>query len=515
MTSPTTPNSEPLISVRHATKQYPGVLALDDVDFDILPGEIHALVGENGAGKSTLMKILGGIVEPDAGTVTGPGGKPLTLAGPRDAQANGIGLIHQELNLVPDLTVAQNIFLGREIKRGPFQDDRAMNNAAGELLARLGVDIDPTVRVGSLPLAHAQLVEIATALSLDARVLIMDEPTAALGEADTEHLFGIIREFLTDTTAVVFISHRLNEVCEIADRVSVMRDGKMVWSGTEFTRENLISEMVGRAVDLSARPETKPGNDVVLEARNVSAGIAHNVSFTVRRGEIFGLAGLEGAGRTELARAIGGADPSTGTVAVHGTEADVSSPEAAVKSGIGFMSEDRKKYGLLLDQSVQANIALPSLSRDAKAGFINDSAHREVAESYRESLHIKIPSVEETAGNLSGGNQQKVVIAKWLARDLDILLVDEPTRGVDVGAKEEIYDLLEQLVADGTAIVVVSSELAELQRLCHRIGVMCEGELTGILENEDATQERIMELATVGGTALSAPAPTTSDKDAK
>ncbi|WP_311776950.1 sugar ABC transporter ATP-binding protein [Trueperella abortisuis] len=488
-----------LLEARSICKRYPGVQALDGVDFKLRAGQIHALVGENGAGKSTLMKILGGVERADTGQVL-LDGEPVTLTGPLDAQRRGIALIHQELNLMADLSVAQNIYFGREPRRGPFIDDAAMAAGARDILKKVGLNIDPTIRLGTLTVAGQQMVEIAKALSMDARILIMDEPTAALSEHEVVQLYGIVREFIADgERAVIYISHRLEEIQELCTQVTVLRDGVIVASHPtpELTREDMIALMVGRVIDTSHRPEPYPGGEAKLEVRHLSAGIVRDVSFTVHAGEIFGLAGLVGAGRTETARAIVGADEKeAGDVVVSGKALLAASVEDAVRGGIGYLSEDRKHYGLLLEQSLTQNVALPSLARWSRRGVVDDSHAGQVAERSVGELAIATPSVEQKVKTLSGGNQQKVVIAKWVARDCDVLIFDEPTRGVDVGAKDDIYSLMESLAAQGKAIVVISSEIAELQRVAHRIGVMCQGRLTGILDNAEATQENIMDLAT-------------------
>lgn len=488
-----------LLEARSICKRYPGVQALDGVDFKLRAGQIHALVGENGAGKSTLMKILGGVERADTGQVL-LDGKPVTHTGPLDAQRRGIALIHQELNLMADLSVAQNIYFGREPRRGPFIDDAAMVAGARDILKKVGLNIDPTIRLGTLTVAGQQMVEIAKALSMDARILIMDEPTAALSEHEVVQLYGIVREFIADgERAVIYISHRLEEIQELCTQVTVLRDGVIVASHPtpELTREDMIALMVGRVIDTSHRPEPYPGGEPKLEVRHLSAGIVRDVSFTVHAGEIFGLAGLVGAGRTETARAIVGADEKeAGDVVVSGKALLAASVEDAVRGGIGYLSEDRKHYGLLLEQSLTQNVALPSLARWSRRGVVDDSHAGQVAERSVGELAIATPSVEQKVKTLSGGNQQKVVIAKWVARDCDVLIFDEPTRGVDVGAKDDIYSLMESLAAQGKAIVVISSEIAELQRVAHRIGVMCQGRLTGILDNAEATQENIMDLAT-------------------
>jgi ribose transport system ATP-binding protein len=495
-----------LLRATGISKSFPGVLALDDVHLDLRPGEVLALVGENGAGKSTLLKLLSGIYRPDAGTME-LDGAPMSPAGPRQANELGISVIHQEFHLMPDLTVAQNIFIGREPRRaGLIRDDELVRRAAA-LFERLGIPLDPRQPVSHLSVAGQQMVEIAKALSFDARVLIMDEPTAALTETEVATLFRIVRDFVSLRTGVIYVSHRMDEIKEISDRITVLRDGRYVdtlpTASTE-TRE-VIAAMVGRQLETGVRPDpatsgstsAATGREVVLAVRGLSTRkLLKDVSFELHRGEILGFAGLMGAGRTEVARAIIGADRSTGVVEVRGRPVTVRNPADAVRHGIGYLSEDRKRYGLLLDQDVVRNVMLSSLPGMTRGGFVRDADGRRAATEMVDRLGIRTPSVHQTAKNLSGGNQQKVVLAKWLVRDCDVLIVDEPTRGIDVGAKDEIYGLLTSLAAQGKSIVVISSELPEVLRLADRIVVMCEGRVTGTLANADATQHDIMELAT-------------------
>ncbi|MBO9537392.1 sugar ABC transporter ATP-binding protein [Herbaspirillum sp.] len=492
----------PLIALRNVSKRFPGVLALDDCQFDLVPGEVHALMGENGAGKSTLMKILSGVYQRDSGEIL-LDGRAVEIGDPRAAQALGIGIIHQELNLMSHLSAAQNIFIGREPRKGLglFLDEEQLNRQAAAIFERMRLDLDPRTTVGELTVARQQMVEIAKALSFDSRVLIMDEPTAALNNAEIAELFRIIRDLQAQGVGIVYISHKMDELRQIADRVTVMRDGKYIatvpMEGTSM--DSIIAMMVGRQLDGAQRvPPDTSGNDVVLEVRGLSRGRAiRDVGFQLRRGEILGFAGLMGAGRTEVARAIFGADPlEAGEIFIHGRRAMIKSPADAVAHGIGYLSEDRKHFGLAVGMDVQANIAMSSMGRFTRAGFMDERAIRETARGYVRQLAIKTPSVEQQARLLSGGNQQKVVIAKWLLRDCDILFFDEPTRGIDVGAKSEIYKLLDALAAQGKAIVMISSELPEVLRMSHRILVMCEGRVTGELSAAEATQEKIMQLAT-------------------
>ncbi|MBT0570616.1 sugar ABC transporter ATP-binding protein [Curvibacter sp. CHRR-16] len=491
-----------LISVKNLVKVFPGVKALDKVQFDLQSGEVHALMGENGAGKSTLMKVLAGVYRKDDGQVL-VDGKEVDIQNPSHAQQLGIGIIHQELHLMQHLTVAQNIFIGREPSRfgGLFLDEARLNEQASQILAQLRLQLAPTTLVGELTVAKQQMVEIAKALSFHSRVLIMDEPTAALNNAEIEELFRIIRQLKAEGVGVVYISHKMDEIQRIADRITVMRDGTYIDTVPAHTpMEQVIAMMVGRKLETSSKaiPDTR-GNEVVLDVRGITRGrTIRDVSFQVRRGEIVGFAGLMGAGRTEVARAIFGADPiDTGDVYVKGQRLRLRQPQDAVRAGVGYLSEDRKHFGLATGMDVQSNITLPSLSRWLRAGvFIHQTAITDIAQQMVEKLRIKTPSVYQLSKLLSGGNQQKVVIAKWLVQDCDVLIFDEPTRGIDIGAKTEIYKLLNDLAAQGRAIVVISSELPEVLLLSHRILVMCEGRITGEVRGDQATQENLMALAT-------------------
>lgn len=492
----------PLLEARGVTKRFPGVLALDDVQFTLRPGEVHSLVGENGAGKSTLMKVLGGIHRPDAGVLR-LNGVETTIHGPLDAQDKGISIIHQELNLMPDLTVEQNIFFGREQYEGiPFNlSPSKMRKATKELLERVGLHLDPAARVGDLTVATQQMVEIAKALSFEAKVLIMDEPTAALTDRETEALFKVMEDFVKPDTAIVYISHRMNEIKRVSDTITVMRDGRWVSTGpaADLSIDDIIEKMVGRRIESNIRPQPgDPDAEVVLKVEGLcTKKLLKDVSFELRRGEILGFAGLVGAGRTETARALIGADPKTaGRVEIEGREVNIKSPEDAVKHSLAYLSEDRKRYGLLLDKDLVLNTALPSYRIWSRGIVVDDSQAVGTAARYIDRLRVKTPSARQRAKNLSGGNQQKVVIGKWLARDCDILIFDEPTRGIDVGAKDEIYDLLNQLAAQGKSIIVISSEIPEVLRLAQRIVVMWEGRVTGTISNDEATQNSIMALAT-------------------
>jgi ribose transport system ATP-binding protein len=492
-----------LLSLTGVSKEFPGVKALNNVHFDLNKGEVHAIVGENGAGKSTLMKILSGIYKKDTGDIVYLGNH-VNVKSPLEAQKLGISIIHQELNLMPDLTVAQNIFIGREDRRKGrlFLDDRKLNKAAKALLEELDLVLDPKQKVGELTIAKQQMVEIAKAVSYRGEVIIMDEPTSSLTPSETDALFKIIRALKASGKGVVYISHRLEELSKITDRITVIRDGEYVktLNTPETSIPEVISLMVGRKVDQDQRPDVRTmSTDVVMKVEGISdSRLLKNVSFELRKGEILGFAGLMGAGRTELARALIGADPKTsGKIFLRGKEVKIKSPSDAVKSGIGYLSEDRKKYGLLLIQNVTFNVILSSIpSFSNKFGFLKTKPAGAITRDAIKQLSIRTPSENQYLKNLSGGNQQKVVISKWLTRDCDILIFDEPTRGIDVGAKDEIYKLLAKLASEGKSIIMISSELPEILRMSDRIAVMCEGQLTGIIDNKDADQNKIMQLAT-------------------
>ncbi len=492
-----------LIRMSGINKDFPGVRALKQARFELNPSEVHALVGENGAGKSTLMKVLTGVYRKDDGQIFVKG-REVDIPDVRASQGMGIVMIHQELNLMNHLTVAQNIFIGRE-ERGkvPFLlSDSLLNKKARGIMDRLNMDIDPTLRVSRLSVAKQQMIEIAKALSYNSEIIIMDEPTASLTDTEITDLFSVIRILRDEGKGIVYISHRLDELKQISDRITVMRDGETIdtlpTSGASIGE--IIRLMVGRELfvekSASSLPEDAP---VLLEARGIKRGrMVSDVSFKVRRGEILGFAGLVGAGRTETARAVYGADRITdGEILVSGRRVRIDEPSDAVKHGIAYLSEDRKQFGLMLGLDVQTNIAMASMKDFLKGkAFIKFRKIRKNAEELTRSLDIRTPSVSQLARYLSGGNQQKVVLAKWLTRNCDILIFDEPTRGIDVGAKSEIYKLLRELAAQGKAILLISSELPEIIRLCDRVMVMCEGRVTGEVEGEGITQQRIMEYAT-------------------
>ncbi len=498
-----------LVDMTGIDKHFPGVHALKSVQFDLCPGEVHALMGENGAGKSTLMKILSGIYQRDGGDLVIEG-KSVSPTTPREAQDLGIGIIHQELSLMNDLTVAQNIFIGREPRKSFGRlDEAALNAQTAEIFASMNLNLDPKALVGSLTIAKQQMVEIAKALSFRSKALIMDEPTAALNDAEIAELFVIIRRLKSEGVGIVYISHKMDELKQISDRVTVMRDGEYVGTvgAAETPISQIIAMMVGREVN--EEPLDVPDlsdAEVSLQVKGLSRSKEiQDVSFSVQKGEILGFAGLMGAGRTEVARAIFGADPKdAGEIRVHGQVVSIKSPTDAVKAGIGYLSEDRKHFGLATGMNVRDNIALASMDLfTSTGGVLNDGEISTTAKGYIAQLGIRTPSDVQEVRLLSGGNQQKVVIAKWLLRDCDILIFDEPTRGIDVGAKSEIYKLLEELAEQGKTIIVISSELPEIMRLSHRIAVMCEGRLTGILPGgKDTTQEEIMHLATQRAAAM-------------
>ncbi|MGJ4880232.1 sugar ABC transporter ATP-binding protein [Bradyrhizobium sp. HKCCYLRH3059] len=492
----------PLISVHGLCKSFPGVRALHNVRFELRAGEVHAVMGENGAGKSTLMKILAGVYRKDSGEIIYDGAS-VDFAGPREAQAAGIGIIHQELQLMNHLTVAQNIFIGREPMKafGLLLDEDRLNRQAAELLAQLNLSIDPRTTVGGLTVARQQMVEIAKALSFNSRVLIMDEPTAALNNREIAELFKMIRALKARGVGIVYISHKMDELKQIADRVTVLRDGEYVATvpAETTTIETIIGMMVGRTLGDARVAGTQPAGAIALEVRGLNCGpLVRDVSFTLRKGEILGFAGLMGAGRTEVARAIFGADAvPSGDILVDNRKVTIRSPAHAVAHGIGYLSEDRKRFGLATGMDVESNVVMSNLANYLAMKFmLRKRAIRDTAGRFIRMLNIRTPSASQQVRLLSGGNQQKIVIAKWLDRDCDILFFDEPTRGIDIGAKNEIYRLLRALADQGKAIVMISSELPEVIRMSDRIVVMCEGRITGELSPDEATQERIMQLAT-------------------
>jgi ribose transport system ATP-binding protein len=518
---PLSPVTEASDAVRHGTmvlaangvsKAFSGVWALQDVSFDLKSGEVHALMGENGAGKSTLMKILAGVHCDYRGEIR-IDGRVATFSGVRDAEIAGVAMIHQELTLVSELSVAENIFLGREpLIAGLVIDRRRIVAAARGLLHRLNITIDPESRVGTLRVGEQQLVEIAKALSLDAHILIMDEPTSALSSAECETLFKVVRQLAAAGVAIIYTSHRLDEVTALADRVTVLRDGRRVLTApiNEISQDRIISAMVGRDVAASGREAPAGVAAPILSVKDLTFDVAtlrgwkrvlHGVSFDVRRGEIIGIGGLLGSGRTEIVEAIFGAGRGWrgGAIAIDGAPVTISSPADAYRLGIALVTEDRKTRGLHLDSTIRDNVALPSTGAMSRFGLRAFAREAALAADVVGRLSVRCTGTDQVVSTLSGGNQQKVVIGKWLATEPRILLLDEPTRGIDVGAKQEIYRLIFELAGEGLAIVVVSSELPELLLLSDRILVMCEGRQTGLLRRAEATQEAVMRLAAPGG----------------
>ena len=499
----------PLLRVQGISKRFPGVQALTSVDLEVLAGESHALLGENGAGKSTLLKILAGAQAPDEGTIE-LDGTPVTIARPVDAQGLGIVTIYQEFNLLPNLSIAENVLVGREPTRGPFVDWRALNEQASTVTAKVGLDMDPRRLVKDLSVAEQQMVEIAKALSMQAKLVIMDEPTSALAENEVERLFQIIAGLKASGIAVVFVTHRLDEVMRACDRVTVLRDGRLV--GTAVVKDIVVGDvvrmMVGREVALHGQGDrvASPG-PVVLTVENITrlgdtndphAVRVRDVSIQARAGEILGIGGLIGAGRTELARAVFGADPlDAGRILIDGREVKIASPQDAIRHGIGLVPEDRKQQALFLSLAIRQNLsitALPDLTD--RFGFVSLTKERALVETYRTKLSIRMASQDQPVVNLSGGNQQKVVLARWLALNPRVLIVDEPTRGIDIAAKNEVHHLLFELAEAGIAVVVISSELPELMRLSDRIVTMREGRISGEIARADASEERLMHLFT-------------------
>ena len=490
-----------ILELKNIDKSFPGVHALNNVCFDVREGEVHALMGENGAGKSTLMKVLTGIYTKDSGTIV-YNGKEVEFHNAREAQDAGVIIVHQELNMMGHLTVAQNIFVGREPMKGIKIDDKKMIEDSKKLFKELNIDIDPTETMSKLTVGKQQMCEIAKAISHEAKVIIFDEPSSALTDAEIEELFKIIRDLREQGLGIVYISHRMDEIKQITDRVTVMRDGCYVGTlvTADCSKEDIINMMVGRVIYEEPKAHSMVAEDapVVLKVDHLNAGrMVQDVSFELRKGEILGFAGLMGAGRTETARAIFGADPKeSGDIYVNGKLVEIKSPLDAVKNSIGYLSEDRRRFGIVVQKTVAENSTMASLERYVKGIFINKKAEKEVAQDYVKQLNIKTPTIDQLVVNLSGGNQQKVVLAKWLVRDCDILIFDEPTRGIDVGAKSEIYKLMNKLAEEGKSIIMISSELQEILRMSDRVLVMCEGKKTGELPIEEATQEAIMNLAT-------------------
>jgi inositol transport system ATP-binding protein len=505
---------EALLRMTLISKRFPGVQALDDACLEVLPGEIHALLGENGAGKSTLIKILSGAQLPDSGTIEF-GGQSVTFVSPHDAQRRGIVTIYQEFTLTPNTTIAENVFIGREPGLGVFVDWRKMASETRAITKRLGLELQPMSIVRGLSVAEQQMVEIARALSMQSRLIVMDEPTSALSSAEVEKLFRIIRELKAHGLSIIFVTHRLEEVMQICDRYTVLRDGRLVGSGAiaDTTIDGIIRLMVGRQVNaLFAHRERTPAGDVVLaveglnrrgNARDQNASVLVDVGFEVHRGEILGVAGLVGAGRTEMARAVFGADPfDSGRVFVDSRQVRIRSPRDAIRQGIGLVPEDRKQQALFLALAVRINLSMASHQRIVRWGvFMDETAERAMVEEYRKRLNIRMASPEQLIASLSGGNQQKVTLARWLALRPKVLIVDEPTRGIDIGAKVEVHNLLFEMARSGIAVVAISSELPEVLAISDRIITMREGRVSGEIKGEDATEEVLMSMMTLSAKA--------------
>lgn len=501
---------EPLLRMSLIRKRFPGVQALDDAGLEMLPGEIHALLGENGAGKSTLIKILSGAQQPDSGTIEF-GGQTVVMVSPHDAQRRGIATIYQEFTLAPNMTIAENVFIGREPGVGFFVDWRKMESETRVITKRLGLELQPMAIVRGLSVAEQQMVEIARALSMKSRLIVMDEPTSALSSTEVEKLFRIARELKAHGLSIIFVTHRLEEVMQICDRYTVLRDGRLVGSGAiaDITIDGIIRLMVGREVKaLFAHREREIAGDVVLRveglnrqgnAQDQNATVLADVGFEARRGEILGVAGLVGAGRTEMARAVFGADAfDSGRVIINGREVHIRSPQDAIRNGIGLVPEDRKQQALFLALAVRINLSMASHRQILRWGvFIDETAERAMVEEYRQKLNIRMASPEQLIASLSGGNQQKVTLARWLALRPKVLIVDEPTRGIDIGAKVEVHNLLFEMAETGIAVVAISSELPEVLAISDRIITMREGRVTGEIKREDATEEILMSMMTL------------------
>lgn len=494
------PNSEYLLEAENVRKEFPGVVALDNVQFQLKRGSVHALMGENGAGKSTLMKVLAGIYIPDQGTVK-LRGSVIRLKSPLDALENGIAMIHQELNLMPYMTVAENIWIRREpINRFGLVDHREMYRRTEKLFERLNIQIDPEINVGDLSMANRQMVEIAKAVSYNSDVLIMDEPTSALTEREVEHLFKIIRALREEGIGIVYITHKMNELFEIADEFSVFRDGRYIatHASTDVTRDDIIKMMVGREITHMFPKETVPIGDVKLSVENLTLdGVFKDISFEVHAGEILGIAGLVGSGRSNVAETIFGVTPaSSGAIYIDGAQVAITSPTVAIEHQMAFLTEDRKETGCFLILDIHENMQLAVLqNKYTKSGFVEEGIITQACEDMCAKLRVKTPNLQERIGNLSGGNQQKVLIGRWLLTKPRILILDEPTRGIDVGAKAEIHRLVGEMARNGVAVIMISSEMPEVLGMSDRIMVMHEGHVTGFLDRSEATQIKIMDLA--------------------
>ncbi len=484
-----------MLVLKNIRKTYPGVVALNDVSMTVRDGEVHALMGENGAGKSTLIKIIAGAVEPDSGSICF-GEKEYSRMTPHLAQENGVAVIYQELNLCTPLTVAENIFLGRP--QGKLYSQRQVNKLAQEIFDEYGFDLKPNVPVAALPPAQQQLVEICKAISMGAKIMIMDEPTSSLATSEVELLFQVIERLKAKGVTIIYISHRLDEVFQVTDRITILRDGTYITTvnTADTNRQELVKLMVGRELTESYPQRTHELGDVILETRNLTGNSVENISFRLRRGEILGFAGLVGCGRTETAQLICGAAPAvSGEILVNGRVRKIKTPVDAIRAGIGLIPEDRKEQGCILQTSVLFNTTLICNRKFMSGGVISGKKRRQVANEYKDKLKIKVPSVDNMTVNLSGGNQQKVVVAKTMAADLDIIFFDEPTKGIDVGARHEIYTLMNEMAAEGKAIVMISSDMEEVLGMSDRILVLSEGRISGELTKENFSQENVLTLA--------------------
>ena len=493
--------SDNILELKHITKLYPGVVALNDVSLEVRRGEILALVGENGAGKSTLIKTCSGAITPTQGEIV-INGKSFTGMTPQTSEQNGIGVIYQEFNLVGDLSVAENIFLGRAIRKGMVIDLKAMERESKKILDSLNIKINPKTLVKTLSVGYQQMVEIAKAVSQNAKLLIMDEPSAPLTSAEVEAMFAIVDKLKAGGVSIIYISHRLDEIFRLADRITILRDGQYVTTlnTDETNKDELVKYMVGRQLTevYPKRDEICVKDEVIFEAVNVSGNGDKNISFKIHRGEVLGLGGLVGAGRTEFAELMFGMRPKTaGKFIFKGKEISPKTPKDAIELGIGLVPEDSKKEGALLGMSIRCNINMPIYQRISKGTVINEKKEEEIAQTYRKEISIKTPTLDQLVKNLSGGNQQKVILAKWLAADSELLIFDEPTRGIDVGAKQEIYTLINHLVEQGKTVLMISSEMEELMGMSDRILILAEGNMTGELNKSEFNQERIMQLASI------------------
>ena len=493
--------SDNILELKHITKLYPGVVALNDVSLEVRRGEILALVGENGAGKSTLIKTCSGAITPTQGEIV-INGKSFTGMTPQTSEQNGIGVIYQEFNLVGDLSVAENIFLGRAIRKGMVIDLKAMERESKKILDSLNIKINPKTLVKTLSVGYQQMVEIAKAVSQNAKLLIMDEPSAPLTSAEVEAMFAIVDKLKAGGVSIIYISHRLDEIFRLADRITILRDGQYVTTlnTDETNKDELVKHMVGRKLTevYPKRDEICVKDEVIFEAVNVSGNGDKNISFKIHRGEVLGLGGLVGAGRTEFAELMFGMRQKTaGKFIFKGKEISPKTPKDAIELGIGLVPEDRKKEGALLGMSIRCNINMPIYQRISKGTVINENKEEEIEQTYRKEISIKTPTLDQLVKNLSGGNQQKVILAKWLAADSELLIFDEPTRGIDVGAKQEIYTLSNHLVEQGKTVLMISSEMEELMGMSDRILILAEGNMTGELNKSEFDQERIMQLASI------------------